>query len=262
MSSSTDLGRRIVRKGMRLAHSVWTAYPKLHECNVCGWEGRRFDSDEWHPFTICPSCQSQVRHRLLFGALASRDDLSYARIIDGKTILHFAPEPVVHNVLANRAGKYVTADFLRDNVDLRVDISDMHSVDSNSYDVVVACDVLEHVTDDRKAMREIHRVLRPNGYAILTVPQKDHAADTYEDSSIVTPEARERAFGQSDHLRIYGEDFVAMLESAGFQVTAINEAHFPEQTVKRQALFPPVLSPHPLATNYRRVFFARKAANA
>jgi SAM-dependent methyltransferase len=247
---------------MRLAYAVWTAYPKLRECNVCGWEGRRFDSDEWHPFTICPSCRSQVRHRLLVGALASRDDLSYARIVDGKTILHFAPEPVVQNVLADRAGKYTTADYLRDNVDLRLDISDMPTVEANSYDVVVACDVLEHVADDRRAVREIHRILRPQGYAILTVPQKDHLADTYEDSSLVTPADRERAFGQWDHLRIYGEDFVSVLESAGFEVTVITEAHFSEQAVRRHVLFPPVLSPHALATNYRKVFFARKTANA
>jgi hypothetical protein len=262
MNLSNDLGRRIVRKGMRLAHTVWTAYPKLRECNVCGWEGRRFDSDEWHPFTICPNCRSQVRHRLMVGALADRDDLSYARIIDGKTILHFAPEPVLQNVLADRAAKYVTADFLRDNVDLRLDISDMHPVGSNSFDVVVACDVLEHVPDDRRAMREIHRILSPNGYAILTVPQKDHSALTYEDSSLVTPAERERAFGQWDHLRIYGDDFVGMLESVGFQVAAINEANFPEQAVRRHVLFPPVLSQHALATNYRKVFFARKAVNA
>jgi SAM-dependent methyltransferase len=196
------------------------------------------------------------------GALAELEDLSYAKLVDGKTVLHFAPEPVLYTVLADRAGKYLTADFLRDNVDLRLDISDMPTVEANSYDVVVACDVLEHVTDDRRALREIHRILTPGGYAILTVPQKDHSAVTYEDNSLVTPEERERAFGQWDHLRIYGDDFVGMLESAGFHVTVVDETRFPEQAVRRHVLFPPVLSPHPLATNYRKVFFARKVVNA
>jgi SAM-dependent methyltransferase len=261
MSLSSDLSRRIVRKGLRVARAVMTAYPKLRECNVCGWEGRRFDSDEWHPFTICPNCRSQVRHRLLVGALAGQDELSYARIIDGRTVLHFAPEPVLHSVLADHAAKYVTADYLRDNVDLRLDISDMQTVRSNSFDVVVACDVLEHVPDDRKAMREIHRILSPDGYAILTVPQKDELAVTYEDNSLVTPEERERAFGQWDHLRIYGDDFAGMLESAGFKVTAVDETWFPEHAVRRHILLPPVPSTHPLATNYRKVFFARKLVN-
>ncbi len=111
---------------------------------------------------------------------------------------------------------------------------------------------------DRRAIREIHRVLSPEGCAILTVPQKDHLAKTYDDPSIIDPDEREKAFGQPDHLRIYGNDFPATLESAGFQVSAVSEKDFPGHLVKKYILFPPRLSTRSLATNFRKVFFARK----
>jgi hypothetical protein len=90
------------------------------------------------------------------------------------------------------------------------------------------------------------------------VPQKDHLERTFEDPSIRSPAERERQFGQSDHLRIYGDDFPNLLESAGFCVTSIDEHSFPADLAQRHVLYPPQRSPHPLATNFRKVFFARK----
>jgi SAM-dependent methyltransferase len=107
-------------------------------------------------------------------------------------------------------------------------------------------------------MREIRRVLAPGGYAILSVPQKDHLATTFEDPAIVSPHDRERAYGQWDHVRIYGDDFVARLAAAGLRTTVVDESCFPGEVVRRNVLFPPVLSAHPLATNYRKIFFAQR----
>jgi hypothetical protein len=107
-------------------------------------------------------------------------------------------------------------------------------------------------------MREIFRVLSPGGCAILTVPQKDYLKETFEDPSIRSPEERERHFGQSDHLRIYGDDFPDLLATAGFRVTPIDEHSFPADLAQRHVLFPPRLSLRPLATNFRKVFFACK----
>ena len=59
-------------------------------------------------------------------------------------------------------------------------------------------------------------------------------------------------------MRIYGDDFAAMLKNAGFEVTAVNETFFDKNIVDRYVLFPPVLSKNPLATNYRKIFFGRK----
>ena len=80
-------------------------------------------------------------------------------------------------------------------------------VPDNSFDLVIACDVLEHVADDSEAMSEIYRVLTDNGYVILTVPQEDNLSNKLEGPTITEPDERKRIFGQNDHLRIYGDDF-------------------------------------------------------
>jgi len=81
--------------------------------------------------------------------------------------------------------------------------------------------VLEHVPDDRKAMRELRRVLRPNGWAILLVPDV-HAEATVEDPTITDPAERLRLFGQADHVRRYGRDYLQRLADAGFAPQAID----------------------------------------
>jgi SAM-dependent methyltransferase len=199
-----------------------------------------------------------VRHRLLFAAVANLPGLGVDALVRGKRVLHFAPEAVIAELFIPHAAKYVTADFLKDGVDLRLDMSDMRGIADGSFDLVIACDVLEHVPDDSAALRELHRVLSTQGWAILTVPQKDRLPTKYEDPAMDTPELREGAFGQDDHLRIYGDDFAGFLEAHGFSVTVADEGSFDAELVRRHVLFPPVLSKHPLATNYRKVFFARK----
>jgi ubiquinone/menaquinone biosynthesis C-methylase UbiE len=97
----------------------------------------------------------------------------------------------------------------------RMDITDIHHPD-NSFDVIYCSHVLEHVSDDRKAMGEFCRVLRPSGWAMLNVPI--NAAQTFEDPSITDPAERERVFGQYDHVRNYGPDYKQRLEEAGFSV--------------------------------------------
>lgn len=91
-----------------------------------------------------------------------------------------------------------------------------------SFDVILCSHVLEHVQDDRKAMREFHRVLKPDGWAILLVPIT--ADKTFEDPSIVDPQARLAAFGQEDHVRRYGPDYIDRLREAGFTVEVTRPA--------------------------------------
>lgn len=134
----------------------------------------------------------------------------------------------------------------------------MHEVPDSFFDLVIACDVLDHVADDSKAMSEIHRVLTDNGYVILTVPQKGNLSTKLEDSTITDSDERERIFGQHDHLRIYGDDFKFFLESVGFSGIIVDENNFPTTMVRKNVLFPPKLSNHPLATNYRKVYFGQK----
>ena len=234
-------------------------FPVNVSCNLCNWKGRRLDSDIWHPFTVCWRCRSDVRHRLLMATLLAHPRLSQESLCRNKRILHFAPEQQLSHILRNSASDYVTAN-IRGPVDMRLDMTRMPEVADESFDLVVACDVLEHVSSDRAALKENLRILKKGGCAILTVPQKDGLADTYEDPTIVDPAERERVFGQHDHLRIYGQSFPRILESQGFEPIVVDETSFSADVVKRNVLFPPVLSPHPLATNYRKVFFAMKPA--
>jgi len=235
------------------------SYPRIVECNVCGWEGKHFGSNRWHKLSICWNCWSEVRHRLIIETLSHRELLSFQKLVEGKDVLHFAPERKVGNIIKKYAHNYVTADINPKGVDLRIDISDMVGIPSHEFDLIVVCEILEHVNNDKRALEEIHRVLRPEGYAILTVPQDDSLEVTYEDASITTDNGRERAFGQSDHLRLYGKNFQDILENVGFHVTIINEKNFSEDIVKKHVLVPPKFTDHPFARCVsRKVYFARK----
>ena len=250
------LYRRFTKESQIIAHK----YPYRVQCNICGWKGRCLFSDSWHPYTICPRCRSQVRHRLLFAAITTLPNLGVKDLIQGKRILHFAPEPIISQLLVDKASTYVSADLCRDYVDIRLDMCNMSSVADSSFDLVIACDVLEHVPDDSSALREIHRVLTTHGWAILTVPQMDNRATKFEDHTVTTPEGRKKAFGQEDHLRIYGDDFGLFLENHHFTVTTVNKSDFDSKMVKKYVLFPPILSNHPLATNHRKVYFGQKGS--
>lgn len=84
------------------------------------------------------------------------------------------------------------------------------------FDVILCSHVLEHIPDDRRALRELFRVLKPGGWAVFLVPVEPGRADTFEDPRVVTPEERERLFRRHDHVRVYGHDFKQRIEEAGF----------------------------------------------
>jgi len=232
-------------------------------CNICGWKDYRFNSDSWHPYTICPHCYTQVRHRLFWAILGRHEKYNAGNLLHNKAVLHFAPEKELRSRVKSLCREYKTADYFAEGyhyegIDFNTDISDMKSIGNEWFDCVIAFDVLEHVADDKKAIREINRILKPGGVAVFTVPQKDNLKITYEDVSITDPEEREKAFGQFDHLRIYGEDFSDRVASQGFCVECIDEKIFEAAFIRKHVLFPPVLSAHPLATNHRKVYFAVK----
>lgn len=104
---------------------------------------------------------------------------------------------------------------------LKMDITHVPCADQ-SFDVVYCSHVLEHVEDDRTAIKEFFRVLKNGGWAILLVPITAKA--TFEDRSIIDPEDRLRAFGQCDHVRRYGPDYVERLRDAGFKVEIVQVA--------------------------------------
>lgn len=236
------------------------------QCNICGWRAVRFDDDGWHDSTRCPNCGSGIRHRLFWAIVTHVDELHINRLFKGKSILHFAPEKYFRSKIQAICKEYRTADACvagyekkAGRVDAILDISHIPSVADASVDCVIAFDVLEHVEDDIQAMAEIYRILRKDGSCILSVPQQDHLAHTYEDQTITEPDKRKQAYGQADHLRIYGDDFEQRLKNSGFVVTMADEHMLPASLVQRHILFPPVLSTDPFATNYRKIYFGKKA---
>jgi SAM-dependent methyltransferase len=201
------------------------------ECPCCGGRFRRMSRlliSGWGG--ICPRCRSHRRHRAI-ALLLARGELP------GRRLLHFAPEPLLDPVFRRLPDvERVTAD-LHAPADLRLDITDMDLPDS-SFDLVLCSHVLEHVPDDRAAMRELHRVLADGGLALVLVPYRP-AVTTYEDPSITAPVDRMVAFGQQDHVRIYGNDLPDRLRESGFEVDDRTAAQrFDEATVELCELDP------------------------
>ena len=184
----------------------------------------------------CPRCGALERHRSLW--LFIERELGVDRL-RGR-MLHFAPEPALERRFATLPDlEYVTGDLMPDRADIRrLDITAIDFPD-DSFDVIVVNHVLEHVPDDRRAIAELRRVLRPGGFVLTQHPHDEALAETYEDPSIVSEADRLKHFGQGDHVRMYGRDFVERLRAGGFTVETRRYAdEVPEGERVRFALAP------------------------
>jgi len=171
-------------------------------CPICLHEFPHFLRYNKRRAARCPGCGSLERHRTSWLYLKRETDL----FRKPARLLHFAPEPF----FVERIQRYVTIDHVKASFDPErptegVDIQRLPYPDAH-FDVIYCSHVLEHVPDDRLALRELARVLKPDGVAMVLVPVRNEAR-TYEDPSIVSPEDRAKHFGQWDHLRWYGRDF-------------------------------------------------------
>jgi len=162
---------------------------------------------------MCPICHSHDRERhltLFIQRLPNIIDLT------GKSVLHFAPERHVLKYLqyAN-SSTYICADLYPSNSNIeRVDMQEIN-YPANSFDIVIANHVLEHVVDDRKAIREVSRVLRPGGLAILNIPFSCNNEFTWDDPGINSDYLKTQLCGQSDHVRLYGKDYFVRFAKCG-----------------------------------------------
>jgi SAM-dependent methyltransferase len=114
--------------------------------------------------------------------------------------------------------KYLSADLADPQAMARMDVTAIQ-YPNDYFDVILCSHVLEHVPEDRKAIAELFRVLKPGGWAILQVPIT--AEETFEDPSVTDPDERARLFGQFDHVRRYGRDYGNRLKDAGFTVQVL-----------------------------------------
>lgn len=162
----------------------------------------------------CPRCGSSDRERHLQMYCAR---LELERRMTEAKILHFAPEPHFSKFVQNTGpAEYIRADlFPRDPDVKQMDIQAIPFPDM-SFDLIIANHVLEHVADDKAALREISRVLRPGGLAILQTPFSGVLQHVFEDEGVASDELREFVYGQSDHVRLYGRDIFDQFASVGF----------------------------------------------
>lgn len=202
---------------MRLAHLLgnvkrWPSHTRY--CPLCRRYERGFEPHGVvpRPDARCPHCGALERHRLIWLFMTSRTNLCDGR---PKRMLHVAPEQAFEKPMSAVPGlDRLTAD-LAPGAMVQMDLTDIHYPDA-TFDVIYCSHVLEHIPDDRRAMREMFRVLKPGGWAILQVPILRDV--TFEDPSVTDPAERLRLFGQDDHVRVYGLDYADRLRAAGFRL--------------------------------------------
>ena len=186
-------------------------------CPICEKGFRKFlpyGRTNPRPNALCPNCLSLERHRLIWLYLKKK-----TRFFSKKQpVLHIAPEGCfIRRFEDIHQEKYITADIESPLAKVKMDIHQMPFPD-NAFDTVLCNHVLEHVADDIQAMREIARVLRPGGFAILQIPFFHPVPDnTISDPSVTDRKMREKLFGQDDHVRKYGKDYPQRIEQAGLQ---------------------------------------------
>lgn len=180
----------------------------------------------------CPRCNSKARHRRDWLFLEEATNL----FSDHLRLFHVSPKYSLSRRFRKMPNlQYVAGDLYdRAYIGLRMDLS-ATPVRSGVFDAIICIHVLEHIREDRKAMRELYRVLKPGGWALISVPIR-LGQETFEDPAITAPEERERAFGEDDHVRIYGHDLIDRLEACGFQVRLALAAEVQERTMKKYGL--------------------------
>lgn len=222
---------------------------ELYECPCCGFHSKDLapqgiDSQTARRYATvgmgfrkgrCWKCRAQDREKLLF--LYLRD---IERIFDKHqmSILHIAPENIIaKHLLQIKEINYICGDYFAEGYVYPSYVHNMNvlslSFPDGTFDLIICNHVLEHIEDDRKAMRELFRVLKKGGKGILQVPMSKLIDKTLEDATIKTPNERLQIYGQTDHLRLYGLDYKDRLEECGFRVELFK---FPIEVIHRYGL--------------------------
>ena len=198
------------------------------ECNICGWRGRQFYPNVGPGYDeqnmLCPSCRTLDRHRSLVVALIDATTF----FSPGKRIIEVAPMRSFQSLCQAQGWMhYVSFDLSRFAME-RGDLTQMR-YEGDSADYFLCFHVLEHVKEERKAISEIRRVLKPGGTAVFQVPVDWELERTYE---YERPDPRE-----VDHVRRYGRDFGERLASCGFEMQVWRAAdRVPQEVCDRYRL--------------------------
>ncbi|MGI8951879.1 MAG: class I SAM-dependent methyltransferase [Chitinophagaceae bacterium] len=184
----------------------------LEKYHVIGGDGEN---------VYCPYCRSTSRERLILQML--KIEIDYRN----KKILHLSPEKKIFDFLKQNAN-VITADIepgFYKLIDKNVKYADATSLpfEKEIFDIIIANHVMEHIAEDSLAMKEIYRVLKSNGRAILQIPFSNSIPETIEEPFICDEKKQSELFGQKDHVRIYNiNDYMNRLRKAGFKVKYIS----------------------------------------
>ncbi|WP_222432889.1 class I SAM-dependent methyltransferase [Caenimonas sedimenti] len=238
---------KLLRKAVGGLGRALLGWPGARECVVCGKRLARFlpyMSSGLRPFRLpglmqalevvgsdiahfsCPHCLSHDRERHLVLYLRAA---GFLERLAHWHILHMAPEPHLARLIAERQpARYVRGDIAPSSAEIeRIDLQQIPYLEA-SFDLAIVNHVMEHVGDDAAALRELARVLKPGGYAILQTPYSPMLESTFEDPGIRAPEARLQAYGQEDHVRLYGRDIFRRFAAVGLvDHTAAHEQVLP-----------------------------------
>jgi len=208
-------------------------------CIICDSSFRSFSTYgvEKRKNARCLNCNSLERHRLLWKYLNSKTNLFNRKI----KMLHFAPQRLFLRLFSkNENIEYTPCDIQPETYEYygitKITKADVMKIpfDDNSFDVVMCNHVLEHVENDKLAMSELYRVMKKGGWGIFQVPLDYDRESTYEDKNITDSKGREKAFGQYDHLRVFGRDYKDRLASVGFKVIEDDYVNsFSQEEIKR-----------------------------
>ena len=211
-----------------------------YSCPCCGYKFKRFVEGEYRELpdfydvslfenmrqdVQCPVCGSLPRHRILASWCEDNKGL-----LEGKKILYFAPERSMTRWLKKRGIAYTTADLFNVDTVLRLDIQKTGLPDG-SYDVIICNHVLEHVDDYMTALREVRRVLTPDGILICSFPVSPDVEFVDEDKSVTTDAERLKRYSQADHVRLFGMKADKFMTDAGFDVSFIDGKDYPSDIV-------------------------------
>jgi len=185
-------------------------------CSCCGKSFRKFlpAGGSYRSSAQCPGCISLERHRLIMLYLKTRTNFFSKK----HKLLYIAPMKILQSIFKRLPNiDYTSIDLYSPLAMIQMDIMDI-KFDDNIFDVILCIGVLEHIKDDSLAIREIYRVLKPGGWAILQSPVDYNLKTTLEDPSVILPEERRKLFGEDNHYRMYGRDYKMRIEKEGFIV--------------------------------------------
>ncbi len=214
---------------LRKTYSLFFRGNKYH-CPICEGFFDRFIQLQ-NGELLCARCGSLPRDRRLF------DLLKKENLLNGK-LLDFSPSRPLYRKFKKSTGiEYFSSDFANEFIsDLQFDITAIKMPD-NFFDLIICYHILEHIEDDKKAMAELFRVLKPGGTMLLQSPFQE--GDIFEDPAITTAEERLKNFGQEDHVRVYSVEGITgrlrqkcfLVEVLQFTEQLFNHSGFSEKEI-------------------------------